>query len=419
MTDELALGRYGLLRRVARECRRLSASEKRRRVAEAGRKVLGISIPPEKWPALIDKDSESPDVDRFSLAYLADLLREAKNGAPEMGADTDFLGFAPEIVRIRSRLVTLAQTGASVFLIGERGTGKGQLVRALGALIGETPLTVALASVPRELADSELFGHRKGAFTGAHTHRTGIILEAKNSRRLLFLDDVAECSCAIQAKLLTVLDDGIVRAVGSDDVVMIGRGVDRQFRLVSSSQPGSLRNLRRDLLDRLARIHVWIPPLRDRGLDILLLADYFAELTAGGGVDNDLLSDGARRLLMGHDWPGNVRQLFNVVSRAAVEAGQGSAIDEQVLSLALADEDRLSEAHGSGRTSVDDSSNAGDRESDPAPFPTMSEMRDRHFRRALEITGGNVKQAASLLDMDASTVHRWRKTQRQLQDATS
>ena len=210
----------------------------------------------------------------------------------------------------------------------------------------------------------------------------------------------------------------MIRAVGSDDVVMIGRGVDRQFRLVSSSQPGSLRNLRRDLLDRLARIHVWIPPLRDRGLDVLLLADYFAELTAGGGVDNDLLSDGARGLLMGHDWPGNVRQLFNVVSRAAAEAGQGSAIDEQVISLTLADEHRLSEAHGSGRASVDDSSNAGDRESGPAPFPTMSEMRDRHFRRALEITGGNVKQAALLLDRDASTVHRWRKTRRQLQDAT-
>ena len=420
MTDELALGRYGLLRRMARDCRGLSASEKRRRVVEAGGEALGISIPPEKWPALIDReDSESlDDVDRFSLAYLADLLEEAKNGAPEMGADTDFVGFSPEIVKIRSRLPTLVQTGESVFLIGERGTGKGQLVRALSALIGETPLTIALAAMPQELADSELFGHRKGAFTGAHTHRTGIILEAKNARRLLFLDDVAECSSTIQAKLLTVLDDGIVRAVGSDDVVMLGRGANRQFRLVSSSQPGSLGNLRRDLLDRLARIHVWIPPLRDRGLDILLLADHFAELTAGGGVDNDVLSDGARGLLMGHDWPGNVRQLFNVVSRAAVEAGQGNAIDEQVISLALADEDRLTEAHGSGKTSVG-SPNAGDRDSGPAPFPTMSEMRDQHYRRALEIAGGNVKQAASLLDMDPSTVHRWRKTQRQLQDATS
>lgn len=298
MTDELALRRYGLLRRVERDCRGLSASEKRHRITNTGREVLGISVPPEKRPALIDQDSESPDdVDRFSLAYLADLLQEAKNGAPEMCADTDFMGFSPEIVRIRSRLATLVQTGASAFLIGERGTGKGQLVRALGALIGEIPLTVALASIPKELADSELFGHRKGAFTGAHTHRTGIVLEAKNDRRLLFLDDVGEYSAAIQAKLLTVLDDGVVRAVGSDDVVMLGRGANRQFRLVSSSQPGSLGKLRRDFLDRIATIHVWIPPLRDRGLDILLLADYFAELTVEGGVDNDLLSDGARGLL--------------------------------------------------------------------------------------------------------------------------
>ena len=420
MTDELALGRYGLLRRAARICRGLSALEKRRRVVEAGREVLGISIPPEEWPALIDQDSESrDDVDRFSLAYLAELLQEAKNGAPEMCADTDFVGYSPKIVRIRSRLAGLTRTGAGVFLIGERGTGKGQLVRALGARIGKTPLTVALASMPQELTDSELFGHRKGAFTGAQTHRTGIILEAKNARRLLFLDDVAECSRAIQAKLLTVLDDGVVRPVGSDDVVMLGRGVNRHFRLVSSSQPGSLGSLRRDLLDRLATIHVWLPPLRNRGLDILLLADYFAELNAGGGVDNDVLCDGARMLLMRYDWPSNVRQLFNVISRAAAEAGQGNAIDEQVMSLALADEDRLTEAHGSGRTSVKGSTKAGDRASGPAPFSTMSEMRDRHFREALDIAGGNVKRAASLLDMDPSTVHRWRKTQRQLQDATT
>ena len=420
MTDELALGRYGLLRRVARACRGLSVSEKRRRVMKTGGDVLGISVPPEKWPALIDQDSESPDdVTRFSLAYLADLLREAENGAPEMCADTDFVGYSPEIVRIRSRLAGLARTAAGVLLIGERGTGKGQLVRALGARMGETPLTVALASMPQELADSELFGHRKGAFTGAQTHRTGIILEAKNAGRLLFLDDVAECSPAIQAKLLTALDDGVVRPVGSDDVVTLGRGANRQLRLVSSSQPGSLGNLRRDILDRLATMHVWIPPLRNRGLDILLLADYFAELTAGGGVDNDVLSDGTRMRLMGYDWPGNVRQLFNVILRAAAEAGQGNAIGEDVMSLALADEDRLTEAYESGRTSVNDSPSTGDPASGgPAPFPTMSEMRDRHFRRALDIAGGNVKRTASLLDVDPSTVHRWRKTERQLQDTT-
>lgn len=417
MRDESALGRYGLLRRMARACRGLSVSERHRRVAEVGREVLAITTPPEEWPALIDADSESPeDVDRFSLAYLADLIREATNGTPGRCADTDFVGYSPEIITIRSRLEGLARTRHGVFLIGERGTGKGQLVRALGARMGETPLTVALASMPPELADSELFGHRKGAFTGAQTHRTGIILEAKQARRLLFLDDVAECSPAIQAKLLTVLDDGAIRPVGSDDVVMLGRGVNRHFRLVSSSQPGSLDNLRQDLLDRLATIHVWIPPLRNRGLDILLLADYFAESNAGG--DDGGLSDGARRLLMEYDWPGNVRQLFNVVSRAAAVAAQGQAIDEEVMSLALADENRLVEARGGGRTSASGSSKAGDRASAAASFPTMSEVRDRHFREALDIAGGNVKRAASLLGRDPSTVHRWCKTQRRLQDAT-
>lgn len=412
-------GRYGLLRRVARDCRGLSALEKRHRVVEAGSEVLGISIPPEEWPALIDQDSGSrDDVDRFSLAYLVAVLRQARDGAPEMCADTDFVGFSPQIARIRSGLASLAQTGAAVFFIGERGTGKGQLVRALGARLEKPPLAVALASIPQELADSELFGHRKGAFTGARTHRTGIILEAARTRRLLFLDDVGECSPVIQAKLLNVLDDGVVRPVGSDEVASVGRGEHRHFRLVSACQPGSLSSLRQDLLDRLATILVWIPPLRKRGLDVLLLADYFAELTAGGPVDNDLLSKGARMLLMGYDWSSNVRQLANVITRVAAKAGQGNAIDAEVMSRALADEDRLTEARGSGRTSSDGSARTDGRvPGGPAHFPTMSEMKDRHIQRALDIAGGNVKRAASLLDVDPSTVHRWRKTQRQSQDA--
>ena len=298
----------------------------------------------------------------------------------------------------------------------------GQLRRMASACRGLSALDkrrrVVEAGVTEDIADAELFGHKKGAFTGAGAHRSGIFLAAQRARRLLFLDDVAECSPAVQAKLLAVLDDGVVRPVGSDDVVVIGRGVDRDFRLVSSCQPGSLGKLRPDLLDRLSTIQVWIPPLRRRGLDILFLADHFTESVAGDGIGKGVLQDGARRLLIGYTWPGNVRQLFNVVSRAAFEARRGGPIDEDIMSQALAAEERLTKALAIGKPSASSSTETPDRPSaGPGRFPTMSEVRDHHFQRALDRADGNVKRAASFLDVNPSTVHRWRKTQQPAQNA--
>ena len=156
---------------------------------------------------MIGEDSDFRDeVDRYSLDYLSGLFRETMAEAGGTCADTDYVGCCAEIVSIRSRITSLVRTRAPVLLIGERGTGKGQLVRAIGAHTGKEPLTLALASLPEGIADAELFGHTKGAFTGAETQRTGIILAAQRARRLLFLDDVAECSPAVQAKLLAVLD---------------------------------------------------------------------------------------------------------------------------------------------------------------------------------------------------------------------
>ena len=420
MSNELALERYGQLRCVAGDCRGASAAEKRCRVAEAVRDLLGISILPEELPRKFREESDSRnEIDRYSLAYLSNLLPETTTGNAGRNVDTDFVGFSREITEIRSEIPSLARTRVPVFLIGDRGTGKGQVVRAMGAEIGEEPLAVSLAAMPEDLADVELFGHRKGAFTGAEAQRTGILLTAHRERRLLFLDDVSECSPAVQAKLLAVLDDGVVRQVGSDDVERIGRMADRGFGLVSASQPGRVGELRRDLLDRLSAIPVWIPPLANRGLDILLLADYFAESTSGDGSTNGLLSQGARRLLLECSWPGNVRQLSNVIWRAAHESGKRAYIDEGRVSRALAHEQQLTELYGNGGQSRSSATEPLDRSStDQGRLPTMAEMRDRHFKRALKLAGGNVLKAASLLDLDASTVHRWRKKQRQSQIAT-
>ncbi len=206
-----------------------------------------------------DSWDTSGELVRHAAGYLEDL---GEGGLQER--DIDLIGYHPEIAKIRARIRKLADTVWPVLMVGERGTGKGHILRAIAKTTGETPLVVALAGMPEDLADPELFGHTKGAFTGAHKARDGIILTAHRSGSPIFLDDVGECSPAVQAKLLTVLDDGVFRPIGSDEVLSVGRGPERRFRIYSASQPGPLRKLRPDLRDRLATIMVHIPPLRER-----------------------------------------------------------------------------------------------------------------------------------------------------------
>ena len=257
--------------------------------------------------------------------------------------------------------------------------------------------------MPESLADPELFGHTKGAFTGAHTARDGILLTAHRSRSPIFLDDVAECPPAIQTKLLTVLDDGLFRPIGSDKVLSVGRGPKRRFRIYSASQPESLAKLRPDLRDRLATIVVVIPPLRKRGIDILLLADRFLrEAAADGQTTAKTLSDEARLVLLEHDWPGNVRQLSGVMVRADFEAGDLAVLDAAAVRASL---------RAAKETTLVQRDAIWEDDSKTARFPTVAELTDRHFRAACDRTGKNVSAAARLLGVHRSTVHEWLRRQ--------
>lgn len=330
----------------------------------------------------------------YAAAYLEDLAA----GGPLPG-DADLIGYHPEIARIRAQIRRLADTLWPVLLVGERGTGKGHVLRAIAKSTSVLPLVVPLAGMPEGLADSELFGHTKGAFTGADEARDGIILTAHLSRSPIFLDDVGECSPAVQAKLLTVLDDGLFRPIGSDQVISVDRGSKRRFRLYSSSQPESLAKLRPDLRDRLAMIVVHIPPLRKRGIDILLLADHFLrEAGDARQADAKSLANEARLLLLEHDRPGNVRQLRSVMVRADFEIGDRAVLDSHALRASLRAEPDLP----SGQRSA-----SSDRDPAAGRFPTMKEMANRHFRDALDRSGGNVSATARLLGLHRSTVHKW------------
>jgi len=334
------------------------------------------------------------------LGYASAYLEDLATGMVPPG-DGALAGYDPKIVRIRARLSRYADINWPVMLVGERGTGKGHLLRAITRLTGRLPITVPLATISESVAESEIFGHTKGAFTGADKARAGIILTAHLSRSAIFLDDVGECPPTVQVKLLTVLDDGILRPVGSDEMVSVGRGAERRFGVYSASQPESLVKLRPDLRDRLATIVVDIPPLRERGIDVLLLADRFLrKVSADEAAGRKTLSAEARVVLLDYEWPGNVRQLKSVIVRAVFEAQDRAVLDAGAVKASLQAEPDIPSGSGHHGASPE-----GD--STPGRFPTMAEMTDRHFRAALDRSGGNVSAAARLLKLHRSTIHAW------------
>ena len=243
-------------------------------------------------------------------------------------------GSSEAMRNIIERIQRLADSTAPVLVLGETGTGKELAARAIhaGSRRAEQPLVcVNCASIAESLMESELFGHVKGAFSGAQQGRRGLIAEADGGS--LFLDEIAELSLEAQAKLLRVIEEGEIRRVGSDRV----RRVD--IRLISATHRDLAKRVeegrfRRDLYYRLNVTQIEMPTLRERGEDILELADGFlAETVARQGREPGLrFSARARRRLLDYAWPGNVRELQNVVERAAILARR-NLIDADDLGL--------------------------------------------------------------------------------------
>ncbi len=382
---------YVWLTRIDRRCSDLSQTERHETVRRARRQLLRRSDDCA-W-------AHHGDLVRYATAYLEDL---AMHGP--LRDDAVLAGYHPAIIRIRERLPKYADAVWPVLLLGERGAGKGHLLRAITRLSDTDPLYVPLATMTEGIADSELFGHAKGAFTGADSERDGLILTAHRFGSAIFLDDVGECPPNIQNKLLTVLDDGVFRPVGSDQMMSIGLGSERRFRIYASSQPASLAKLRLDLRDRLTTVRVIIPPLRERGIDILLLADRF--LREAGAANREpvkSLSGEARLFLLEHDWPGNVRELRSLMLRATFEADDQPVLDAVTVRANLDTGPVARAGHVEAR---------GEADSAKRRFPTINEAIDTHYSAALDRTGGNVSAAAVLLGRHRSTVHKWLQRQK-------
>jgi DNA-binding NtrC family response regulator len=230
-----------------------------------------------------------------------------------LGGAGELLGSSPAMAEVMQSIDRVAPTSATVVVVGESGTGKELVARRIHELgrRGKPFVTVNCAAIPDTLVESELFGHRRGAFTGADRDRKGKFEEAHGGT--LFLDEIGDMAQPAQAKLLRVLQEGVVEPLGGGTPVAVDvRIVAATHReLTSMVADGEFRE---DLLFRLRVVEIPLPPLRERGDDVLELASFFLDAAAPG----KRLSPECERTLLAYPWPGNVRELANAIERAAI-----------------------------------------------------------------------------------------------------
>ena len=253
---------------------------------------------------------------REELEQERDYLREEVNVAMNSG---QIVGNSPPLMKMLKRVAAVAETPASVLLQGESGVGKELVAHAIHAQSGRAdgPLVkVNCASVPKELFESEFFGHVKGAFTGAHRDRVGRFQLADGGT--IFLDEVSEIPLELQSKLLRVLQESEFERVGDD----VTRSVD--VRVIAATNRNLEQQIvagefREDLFYRLSVFPVDVPALRERGDDVIRLAQYYLEKTCNDfGRDTMQLTRSQAEMLLRYNWPGNVRELKNVIERAVI-----------------------------------------------------------------------------------------------------
>jgi two-component system response regulator AtoC len=286
-----------------------------------------------------------------------------------------------------------------VLVMGESGTGKELISRAIHfhSRRKEAPfVVVSCASIPHELLESELFGHEKGAFTGAYQRRIGRFEQADGGT--LFMDEIGELDLSLQAKLLRVLQTKQFERVGGNETITA------DVRLVSATnrdlrEEVNQKRFREDLYFRVAAFPILLPPLRQRKADILVLAEHFLRRFATGQSRGALrFSREALKLLYEYPWPGNVRELENVIQRAVVMA-EGTEIREHDLPLAI---------QSYALPSPTPSHSVFDPPENGAIQP-MEKVKEAAIRHALKLTGGNIVEASSRLKIGRATFYRLMK----------
>jgi two-component system response regulator AtoC len=298
----------------------------------------------------------------------------------------NIVGTSPKMVDVYRTVARVASTRSTILLIGESGTGKELIARAIhyNSPRGKAPfVAVDCGALPESLLESELFGHEKGAFTGAQALKKGLFEVAHGGT--IFLDEVGDIGPSLQAKLLRVLQEHEVRRVGGVEPIQIDLRVIAATRQDLEALVQS-ETFREDLFYRFSVVTIALPQLRERREDIPLLAMHFlGKYAAEAGKSLSQIAPEAMALLCQYDWPGNIRELEHVIERAvALTANPILLTDDLPAKL-----------------------------QEPAPtsdvFPSLAAMEKRHLQLALEKTQGNRRQAALLLGVSRRTLYRMAK----------
>ncbi|KAA3621874.1 MAG: sigma-54-dependent Fis family transcriptional regulator [Proteobacteria bacterium] len=340
--------------------------------------------------------------DFISKPVKLDELRRIVEAAVDMGErlsskapeeiESDLLGDSPPMQRLRDMIRKVARSQSPVYIHGNTGTGKELVARLIHRSSGRKDgpwVPVNCGAIPAELMESEFFGHKKGSFTGAHEDKPGLFEAASGGT--LFLDEVAELPLSMQVKLLRAIQERKTKPVGGNQE----RAVD--VRILSATHANladlvAAGKFRNDLYYRLNVIELRVPDLRERREDIPTLANYFlARLNDHNDAPVKTLSDSALELLQNHHFPGNIRELENIIERAyTLSNAERIAADEILIpNDGIHDETRGSEDYRPGDEPLDDH---------------LAEIERRALVAAIEKAGGNKTVAAELLGMSFRSI---------------
>lgn len=336
----------------------------------------------------------------------APMIADDRKTPPPRAGFGGFIGISPPMQLVYDVIENAARSNATVFITGESGTGKevcAEAVHRFSKRCKQPFIAINCAAIPRELLESELFGHVKGAFTGAFSEREGAVAQAAGGT--LFLDEIAEMAPDMQTKLLRFLQNLTYRKVGGN------KNEKANVRIICATNKDPLeeiRNgrLRQDLYYRLHVIPIHMPPLRERKTDIIDLADYFLKMYAREeGKSFQGFSAEAENILTASPWPGNVRQLQNVVRGVAV-LYDGRSVTPAMLPPSLGSAGRGQDfAPPPGHAAIDKNT--------PGIHPLWKIERTA-IERAIALCEGNIPKAAAMLEVSPSTIYRkkmtWDKT---------
>ena len=326
---------------------------------------------------------------------LLDTVKSAVELSGERNLDSSrMIGECPAMKELKAQMVRVAATDANVLITGENGTGKDVVAHALHQLSDRARkpfVNIDLGCIPENLFESELFGYEKGAFTDARNAKEGRIETADGGT--LFLDEIGNLNLPMQQKLLTVIEKRETQRIGSNKVSHV------DVRILAATN-AHLREkvsegaFRQDLFYRLNTIELHLPPLRERGEDIVLLAEYFLKIYSGKYSVGDVrLGASAKQKLLKHNWPGNVRELQHCIERAIVLGDKTELAAEDI---------RLEDSvAASGASSSDSSSSSVNIDS-----LNLQTLEREAIKRAISLSNGNLTQAAELLGITRFALYR-------------